>query len=84
MRSRRLNLEMSWPAGLEQPPLEPRDVHVWSAALDTPVEPSEDFSGVLDETEISRASRFHFERDRNCFINAHAFLRRILARYLHT
>ena len=37
--------------------------------------------GILSETELARANRFHFERDRVLFATAHAFLRTLLPRY---
>lgn len=56
------------------------DVHVWLAKLD-------DFSVdslklLLREDELTRAAPFHFEKDRNHFIVARAWLRKLLAAYL--
>jgi 4'-phosphopantetheinyl transferase len=56
------------------------DVHVWLAKLD-------DYSAdslklLLAEDELTRAARFHFEKDRNHYIVARAWLRKLLAAYL--
>lgn len=61
-------------------PLVDGDVHVWEIALDGAHE-LDALARVLDDDERTRASRFHFERDRRRFIVAHARLREILARY---
>ncbi|HEV7745553.1 MAG TPA: 4'-phosphopantetheinyl transferase superfamily protein [Pyrinomonadaceae bacterium] len=56
------------------------DVHVWLAKLD-------DYSAdslklLLREDELLRAARFHFEKDRNHFVVARAWLRKLLGAYL--
>jgi 4'-phosphopantetheinyl transferase len=56
------------------------DVQVWLAKLD-------DYSAdslklLLAEDELTRAARFHFEKDRNHFVVARAWLRKLLAAYL--
>lgn len=35
--------------------------------------------GMLDESELARAGRFHFERDRNAYVAAHALVRTMLS-----
>lgn len=54
-------------------------VDVWRVHLSSTI-PSEDS---LSEDERQRASRFHFDVDRDRYIAAHASLRDVLARYLH-
>ena len=63
------------------PPLDlpANEVHIWLAKLD-------DYSAaslklLLAEDELARATRFHFDRDRNHFIVARALLRKLLASY---
>jgi 4'-phosphopantetheinyl transferase len=56
------------------------EIHVWLAKLD-------DFSAdslklLLAEDELTRAARFHFETDRNHYVVARAWLRKLLAAYL--
>jgi 4'-phosphopantetheinyl transferase len=56
------------------------EVHVWLAKL---TEYSADsLIPLLAADELSRAARFHFDRDRNKFIVARAWLRKLLAAYL--
>ena len=57
-------------------------VHVWRASLDEGVSQIDGFESALALDERSRASRFHFRRDRERFIVAHGILRNILGRYL--
>jgi 4'-phosphopantetheinyl transferase len=58
------------------------EIHVWRAALDL----GESLLGQLQTTlspgELARANRFHFERDRNCFIATRGILRDLLGKYL--
>lgn len=71
-----------WVAPPEQLTLPDDEVHVWRASLArTPFE-LQSLSSLLAPDEISRAQRFHFERDRASFIVARAVLRTILAAYL--
>lgn len=55
-------------------------VDIWVHDCDTPVDPVDD-EAVLDATERARAARFRFERDRQRYLQRHAFARRVLARY---
>ena len=56
------------------------DVHVWLAKLDD--YPVDSLKCLLAEEELTRADRFHFERDRNHFVVARGWLRKLLAAYL--
>ncbi len=61
-----------------QPTLRAGEVHLWRARLaDAPA----DARSLLSPDEWLRASRFHFEPDRERFIAARALVRTILARY---
>ena len=54
---------------------------VWSARVDgsSPGDAADEW---LDEAEQARAASFHFERDRQRFVQRRAFLRRVLAGYV--
>jgi 4'-phosphopantetheinyl transferase len=71
----------------ERPPaqltLEDDAVHVWRAELDVPDAEVHQLRQALDPAEISRARRFHFEKDRSRFIVARGLLRTILGSYLN-
>ena len=60
------------------PPLGVHEAHLWRLDLDA----QETARDVLNDEELARAARFHFERDRHRFIAGRAALRRILAAYL--
>ncbi len=62
----------------------PQNAHVWYASLAENDENVAFFHEVLDESERTRAARFHFERDRRRFILARGWLRHLLARYTET
>jgi 4'-phosphopantetheinyl transferase len=57
-----------------------REVHVWLANLDGYA--AEDLKSLLAEDELARAARFHFDKNRNHFIVARAWLRKLLGAYL--
>ena len=63
-------------------PLELRadEVHVWLATLDD--YPADSLKVLLAEDELSRAARFHFDKDRTHYIVARGWLRKLLAAYL--
>ena len=56
------------------------EVHVWLAKLDDYA--ADSLKLLLAEDELSRANRFHFDTDRNHFIVARGWLRKLLAAYL--
>ena len=55
------------------------EVHVWLVNLDDYA--PDDLKLLLTDDEVSRASRFHFDKDRNHFIVARAWLRKLLGAY---
>jgi 4'-phosphopantetheinyl transferase len=59
-----------------------KDVHVWRVSLDQAPAIVERLHQLLSTDEHARASRFHFETDRQHFIVARGCLRMILSRYL--
>ena len=64
-----------------QPTLAAGEIHLWRLDLagDCPV----DDDHILDESDVVRAERFAFDRDRNRFLRGRYGLRSILAAYLH-
>jgi 4'-phosphopantetheinyl transferase len=56
------------------------NIHVWLAKLDD--YSADGLKPLLAEDELNRAARFHFEKDRNHFVVARAWLRKLLAAYL--
>ena len=58
--------------------LHPHQAHVWRVSLSS-MSPDE---SALSEDERQRASRFHFDTDRDRYVAAHASLRGVLSRYL--
>src|SRR5215510_2815856 len=59
-----------------------REIHVWFASLECSSPDVEPFAQILSGDEMSRAARFHFERDRRRFVVARGWLRTLLAGYL--
>ena len=70
--------QRSIPGGL----IHPNEVQVWRAFLDLSEPPKESLLGTLSADELSRASRFRFEKDQRRFIAARGILRQILGAYL--
>jgi 4'-phosphopantetheinyl transferase len=64
--------------------LQSGEVHVWRVGLEQPEHVVKRFRATLEDYEILRADRFHFERDRTAFAVGRGFLRQVLGRYLRT
>src|SRR5262249_4694628 len=58
-------------------------VHVWATNLDVSATALQASAQMLSSNESERASRFHFERDRNRYIAGRGLLRTVLGKYLH-
>ncbi len=59
-------------------------VHVWRVPLNQNPDRIPELKEVLSADERARADRFHFEKDRNQFIESRAVLRLLLSQYLNT
>lgn len=57
-------------------------VHIWSAELDVEPGVRDTLAASLSQEEHERASRYHRDRDRNRYLTAHGWLRRLLAVYV--
>jgi 4'-phosphopantetheinyl transferase len=71
----------AWTPPPESPRLVAGEVHIWLANLVQPASRVESLSRLLSADELSRAERFHFQRDREAFTVARGMLRTILAAY---
>ena len=72
----------SWPSPPAQLSLSAAEVHVWRVSLEQPPDTVESLRQLLSPDEQTRATRFHFEKDRRHFVVARGVLRRLLGRYL--
>jgi 4'-phosphopantetheinyl transferase len=63
--------------------LEVDEVHIWRASIEVSSPDYERILRLLSSDERARANRFRFARDRQRFVAARGFLRRILSGYLN-
>ena len=75
---------VTWSGPPESLSLATGEVHVWRVALEQPGPVLEKFRKTLDEHELDRASRFHFEKHRRHFTVGRGVLRQLLSQYLGT
>ena len=77
---------LEWDQPWKFPPrdvhLQEREVHIWRASLTPYKQAIQRLEDILSAEECTQASRFRFERDRQCWTVTHAILRLLLARYL--
>jgi 4'-phosphopantetheinyl transferase len=74
--------EINWPVPEQFPVLGTREIHLWCGWLDRgDGEAAADY-GCLSADETDRARSFHFAADRNRYITARLYLRRLLGHYL--
>jgi 4'-phosphopantetheinyl transferase len=77
----RMGKSQSWPEGPSSPNLSSGRIDVWRIDLDElPSAPP----SALSPDELTRAQRFHFEKDRQRYIRCRSSLRNLLSRYLGT
>jgi 4'-phosphopantetheinyl transferase len=60
----------------------PGEVHIWSHTIhyDDPYMRQAPY--LLSQDEMSRAARYHFEKDRRVYESAHVFIRKVLSHYV--
>jgi 4'-phosphopantetheinyl transferase len=75
---------VTWSEPPESLSLATGDVHVWRVELNQPEPLLEKFRETLEEQELDRASRFHFEKHRRHFTAGRGVLRQLLTQYLGT
>jgi 4'-phosphopantetheinyl transferase len=75
---------VTWSEPPESLSLATGDVHVWRVELNQPEPLLEKFRETLEEHELDRASRFHFEKHRRHFTAGRGVLRQLLSQYLGT
>lgn len=64
--------------------LQTGEIHVWRVDLEHAEDVVQQFRRTLEEDEVYRADRFHFEKDRRAFTVSRGFLRHVLGRYVGT
>jgi len=70
------------PSALHSQPLTDSDLHIWRAILAGSSSEFSYYSSMLSPTELTRAERFYFERDRDRYIFGRGILRTLLGNYL--
>src|SRR5215218_7629039 len=75
---------VTWSEAPKSLSLSTGEVHVWRVDLEQPDHLLEKSRGTLEEQELQRASRFHFEKHRRHFVVGRGVLRQLLAQYLDT
>jgi len=73
-----------WDSPSRQPKLESNDIHVWRVSLHAASIRVKKLFEMLANDEIDRASRFYFQRDRDCFVIVRGVLRILLSTYIQT
>ncbi len=79
-----LEIDKEWSPAPDDVHLPVGEIHMWIARLDLDDDEALDGEPTIDLSadEMRRAARFKFARDRDCYVRAHAVLRRLLGRYL--
>jgi 4'-phosphopantetheinyl transferase len=62
-------------------PINPQEIHIWIGDCQSNKEAYQRMLSILSPFEIQRADAFHFNRDRENYVQAHTFLRLILSKY---
>ena len=76
------NPMLQWPPAPEAIRLEPRQLHMWAAAVNEFVDQAPKFRALLSPDERTRAEKFRYAGDRNRYVIRRGLLRLILSRYL--
>ena len=74
--------KVEWTITSQPPNLNGEEVHVWRIDLSDIAEAMPKLSQLLSSDEQQKASRYHFEKDRNNFTIRRAVLRKVLSLYM--
>lgn len=78
-----VNADRIWQTPTANLTISDTEIHLWCVALDRPEFSLQKIAKTLSESELQRADRFHFDRDKKRFIARRGALRAILSRYLN-
>jgi len=73
-----------WESVQNPPELPPDELHLWWVPLSAPAAVTDELAGLLSDSELARADRFHFDRHRQGYILGRSTLRLLLAGYTGT
>lgn len=77
------NTDRLWQSAPADLTISNTEIHIWRVVLDRAASEIHNLAQTLSESELQRADRFHFDRDKNSFIIRRSALRSILSRYLN-
>lgn len=77
------NADRLWQSAPADLTISTTDIHIWCVVLYRSASEIHNLAQTLSESELQRAERFHFARDKNSFIIRRSALRTILSRYLN-
>lgn len=78
-----VNADRTWQIPTANLTISDTEIHLWCVALDRPEFQIQNIAQTLCESELQRADRFKFDRDKKRFIARRGALRAILSRYLN-
>ena len=64
--------------------LDQNAIHIWTIELSDVSEQDQTFNNLLSRSEIERAGKYRFEKDRQIFIAGRTILRKLLGSYINT
>lgn len=76
------NADRLWESAPADLTISNTEIHIWRVVLDRPASEIHNLAQTLSESELQRAERFRYDRDKNSFITRRSALRSILSRYL--
>ena len=76
------NPDRLWQSATADLTISNTEIHIWCVVLYRSASQIHNLAQTLSDSELQRAERFHFPRDKNSFIIRRSALRTILSRYL--
>ncbi|NJM60347.1 MAG: 4'-phosphopantetheinyl transferase superfamily protein [Oscillatoriales cyanobacterium RU_3_3] len=78
-----VNADRAWQIPTANITISDTEIHLWCVELDRPQSEIQNIAQILSDSELQRADRFRFYRDKKRFIARRGALRAILSRYLN-